>query len=230
MSMHSTPSRTAPQLIPVLSPAAFTYNGVKPKVEEKEKSFTSNNLEHANDMLTEANNIIHDQEMRIAQLEKMLQTDELTNLMNRRSFMCAVNRELACLRRQKDGSALLVLIDVDQFSNINAKHGRSIGDAYLQTLASVLLNEVRSVDSVARLENDRFAILFTQIDTKDAGARLKHLEETLHNRVMHHNNHSVPISASFGYSIVKETETVDGLLLAADMKLYGNKARKRMRG
>lgn len=234
MATHSTFSRTNRRLVPVLSPASFTFEKPPIKDNKKEKKaldgFISNNLEHANHMLDEANSIIRKQEARIHQLEKLMQTDELTNLMNRRAFVSTMNKELAALRRQKNGNSLLVLIDMDDFSEINKKHGRSIGDAYLQTVASVLINEVRTIDSVARLENDRFALLFTQISTKDAGKRLQTLQAAIEKRVMHHHQHSLPLKASFGYAIVEETKTADQLLIAADMKLYGDKARRKMRG
>jgi len=226
MSIQSTFSKNYAKPIAILSPASFTFEkNIKKKIIKE--NLVINNLEHANHMLDEANKIISMQEKRIFQLEKMLQTDELTNLLNRRAFVSALRKEISTIRRQEDGSSLLVLIDINKFSEINSQYGRSVGDAYLQTVSSVLMNEVRNIDSIARLENDRFAVLFTQIEIEDIAKRLDHLEKTFHNRVMHHHEHTIPLSASFGYAIIKETSTIDEILLTADVKLYKSKAQKK---
>ncbi len=185
-------------------------------------------LDKALHMLGDAERTILAQEARIRQLESLAVTDELTGLLNRRGFMSALRRELAQTRRQKNGRSLLVLIDLDGFKQINDEHGHAVGDAYLQAVAGTLLNEVRTTDHVARMGGDEFAVLMTQINAKDAAKRLTALETTFHKRMMHQHTLCLPLRGSFGFAVLVETETPESLLVAADMKLYADKAKKRM--
>lgn len=141
--------------------------------------------------------------------------------------MGALRRELVTSRRSKKNSSLLILLDLDGFKQVNDLYGHAIGDAYLQSVASILLNEVRSSDYVARLGGDEFALLLTQINPKESAARLSKLEKAFNNRVMHSHDLSLPMRGSFGFALVSEQETPESLLIAADMKLYSSKAQRR---
>lgn len=184
-------------------------------------------LEQAHKLIEQFNKTIADQARRIRQLENLALTDELTGLLNRRGFMNTLRRELGQSRRNKKHSALFVMLDLDGFKQINDTYGHAVGDAYLQSVATVLLNEVRSTDFVARLGGDEFALLLTGICAKDAGRRLEKLDQTLNARVMHSHGLSLPLCASFGFALVSESETAESLFVTADMKLYSNKAQRR---
>ena len=185
-------------------------------------------IDAARQKLCEAQRLIQEQEARIRQLETLAMTDELTGLLNRRAMMMTLRRELAATRRNKKNTGLLILIDLDGFKQVNDLHGHAIGDNYLQTVASVLMNEVRNTDYVARLGGDEFAVLLTQITPRDAAARMDRLESVFNKRVMHHREHAIPLCGSFGFALLSETETAESLMIAADMKLYSSKARRKM--
>ncbi len=184
--------------------------------------------DHASVALREAERVIKSQESRIRELEALAQTDELTGLLNRRGLMAALNRELARTRRTEKNEGLLVLLDIDDFAAINELYGHDAGNSYLQTMGSVLINEIRTTDFAARIDGDGFALLLPQIGMKAAGKRLAELEKVVNSRIMHSRKHAIPLRASFGFAILSETETPASLLLSADKKLHVSKARRKM--
>ncbi len=90
--------------------------------------------------------------------ERMAHTDPLTGLANQRTFARILELELARAARQ--GSEIsIVLFDVDGLTDINARAGHETGDDILRSVASVLAESIRLVDSVARFGGDEFVVL-----------------------------------------------------------------------
>jgi diguanylate cyclase (GGDEF)-like protein len=90
--------------------------------------------------------------------ERMAHTDPLTGLANQRTFARVLELELARAGRQ--GSEVSVAIfDVDDFAAMNAEQGHQTGDDILRSVASVLAESVRLVDTVARYGGDEFVVI-----------------------------------------------------------------------
>ena len=90
--------------------------------------------------------------------ERLAHTDPLTGLANSRTFARVLELELARAGRQ--GSEVSVAIfDVDDFAALNAEHGHETGDDILRSVASVLAESVRLVDTVGRYGGDEFVIV-----------------------------------------------------------------------
>ena len=92
------------------------------------------------------------------QIALLAQTDALTGLANRRSFIDALRRAFAHAEAGGKPFALLY-IDVDHFKEVNDRLGHASGDALLEALAARLKGHCRAGDVVARLGGDEFAIL-----------------------------------------------------------------------
>lgn len=91
-------------------------------------------------------------------LERMAHTDPLTGLANQRSFEQVIELELARAARQ--GTELAIaLFDVDGFVATNEAGGHDAGDDVLRSVAAVLNESVRVVDTVARVGGDEFALI-----------------------------------------------------------------------
>lgn len=215
------------------APLAATLSAFRPEeaalpVPMPRPRASASSLEQALMMLHEADRVIQSQEERIRSLESLAITDELTGLLNRRGFMAALRRELILTRRTEKTAGLLILIDLDDFKQINDIYGHDVGDTYLQTVGSVLINEVRTSDFAGRLGGDEFAVLLPQIGLRAAGARLEALEKTLNSRIMHSRSHAIPLRASFGFAVLAEEETPESLMISADKKLYASKSRRKI--
>lgn len=84
--------------------------------------------------------------------------DALTGLANRRSFAQAMERELDRVARMGD-EALLLMVDIDHFKQVNDTHGHLVGDEVLRQLSQRLLDCVRPMDTVARFGGEEFAVV-----------------------------------------------------------------------
>jgi diguanylate cyclase (GGDEF)-like protein len=90
-------------------------------------------------------------------------TDALTGCLNRAAMQEALQREIERCRRR--GHALsLVILDLDEFKQVNERHGHLAGDEVLRQVGEALRRSVRSYDLVARHGGDEFAIIAIDAD------------------------------------------------------------------
>jgi diguanylate cyclase (GGDEF)-like protein len=94
----------------------------------------------------------------LAYQERLARTDPLTGLADRVTFGQMLELELA--RATRLGTALAVAIfDVDDLASINEQHGVAVGDDVLRSVAATLADQVRLVDTVARIGPDEFGVI-----------------------------------------------------------------------
>ena len=159
-----------------------------------------------------------------AELEQFAFKDQLTALPNRRMF----ERELRQLveRVGRDGSsAALLLIDVDDFKNINDSLGHEMGDLVLKLIGDRLTASLRSVDVVARLGGDEFGVILHGIGASDAATKVARQMIDAVNKPLP----TKPTASHVGLSIGMVLIPADGrdantLLRFADMAMYAAKA------
>lgn len=149
--------------------------------------------------------------------------DVLTGLPNRRLFQDRLASALERARRSGSQSALLVL-DLDQFKNVNDTMGHHAGDLVLQQVAKIFNGRVRRSDTVARTGGDEFSIIL-EAPTSHSEAVLvgRSLQELLQ-QPLSLENRSVKIGASFGVAIFPDDAgDMEQLCIAADTRMYENK-------
>ena len=176
--------------------------------------------------LAEAEEIINQQQERIAYLEGLSMTDELTGLVNRRGFNQHLKRELAAARRAGQGGGVLVMIDLDGFKAINDTHGHLAGDSYLRQVARLLQAHVRQHDVVARLGGDEFAVLLTNTDAETGAARAAQMAELANGEQASWNGLALPIRFSVGIEPYGPADQEDEVIRRADVKMYRHKGRR----
>jgi len=95
--------------------------------------------------------------------EQLSLTDDLTKLHNHRFFQEHLPQEMK--RADRTGEPLsLILIDIDNFKNLNDEYGHSVGDAVLRRVADVMSTEVREMDLLARYGGEEFVLLASNTD------------------------------------------------------------------
>lgn len=109
--------------------------------------------------------------------------DVLTNLPNRRLLIDRLNQNLMQAKRHKRSMAV-ILLDIDDFRQINETHGHKFGDKLLKIVAARLTKCVRSVDTISRQGGDEFVIVLAEISKAQdaqivANAILKDISEPM---------------------------------------------------
>lgn len=183
-------------------------------------------VRHALDLVREAETVMAAQRQRIAQLERLSATDDLTGLENRRGFMDHLRRHLAAARRHGE-TGILALCDLDGFKQVNDRHGHPAGDAVLRRFARLLRTNLRETDVVGRLGGDEFAILLTHCDIEGGLDKVAALQVMADAGSLDWNGQSIPMRASFGAVPYRGGIVADELIAAADRDLYSIKAERR---
>ena len=101
-----------------------------------------------------------------ARLDWLKHMDSLTDLLNRKGMERAVLDELSRCRRDGD-DLLILLIDLDEFSRINATLGHGVGDLVLTAAAKRITESVREGDKVGRCGTDRFVVVLPESELAD---------------------------------------------------------------
>ena len=112
------------------------------------------------------------------EVRRQATTDELTNLVNRRRFIEALETELE-RAKMFDSPLSVVLADLDDFKRINDDYGHHGGDRALKSFGQLLRAQVRDFDVAARLGGEEFAILLPQTTAEAAAVVAARTRDTL---------------------------------------------------
>jgi diguanylate cyclase (GGDEF)-like protein len=149
----------------------------------------------------------------------MADHDPLTGLFNRRRLEEELERHIAHGRRYGMSGALL-LLDLDDFKQVNDGFGHRAGDRVLRAVAVVLRHRLRESDIVARFGGDEFAVIMPVGGAAEA-AELGDLLATAVRRDV--TTPAGPLDASVGIALFEESVTSDEIVSRADDAMYADK-------
>lgn len=157
----------------------------------------------------------------LLELEYYAAHDPLTGLHNRRQFNELLHYEIGRSERHKHEFSILML-DLDDFKDINDSYGHPTGDSALCAIATVLLEHTRNGDLCARIGGDEFAIILTETGPKGAkvvaenvGRALRELAITSAQGNRFHLTVSIGVSS---YPV--DGQSIDALLEGVDAAMY----------
>jgi diguanylate cyclase (GGDEF)-like protein len=151
----------------------------------------------------------------LAVSRKLSLTDDLTGLGNRRSFTAEVESAIVDQRQ-----FALLMIDLDQFKELNDTLGHHLGDELLRCVGPRLQSTMRQGDVVARLGGDEFGVLLRSADVEDGAAAAARLRAAL-GRPFTLAGISLHIGASVGIAVFPDHAADAGMLLRhADVAMY----------
>lgn len=151
----------------------------------------------------------------LAVSRKLSLTDDLTGLANRRSFSAEVEAAISDAR-----PLALLMIDLDQFKELNDTLGHHLGDELLRSVGPRLQSTMRQGDVVARLGGDEFGVLLRSAHTDDAIAAAARLRGALR-RPFTLAGISLHVGASVGIAVYPDHALDAGTLLRhADVAMY----------
>lgn len=142
--------------------------------------------------------------------------DTLTGLYNRQFFHDSARIELERTKRVPSTFAVIML-DIDDFKQINDTEGHATGDAVLTKFAHVLENTVRQIDVVARWGGEEFLILCRDTDENGAQTLAGKIRTALHQTDFACTQ---TVTVSMGLSCVSEAQTLEDLIKLADQRMY----------
>lgn len=166
-------------------------------------------------------------EKALTQVERLATTDSLTELPNRRHFDNFLTTAIP--RAIRFGEPIcMVLVDVDNFKNINDQYGHGVGDYVLQELAKLFKARTRETDICARLGGDEFAFLLCRADTEDTLELSLNLLSKVREHAFIANETKLQVMLSIGIAqLSPEIHDTEALYGAADAALYEAKRRGR---
>jgi len=149
--------------------------------------------------------------------------DDLTGLINRRTFMERLHDTLLQVRRSRT-PASLCFMDLDRFKVVNDRCGHRAGDELLRQLASLMRQHVRESDTLARLGGDEFGLLLRDCGMEQAVRVARDLRDRIRAFRFNWRDQVFDVGVSIGIApIAAEAANAAELLSAADLACYGAK-------
>ena len=161
---------------------------------------------------------------------ELAQTDILTGLPSRASFLEQLEEVNSC-ERGRSGAFSILMLDLDRFKNVNDSLGHAAGDALLRQVAHRLKSTLRGTDVLARFGGDEFAVVQAECDDQRAGSiDLATRISKLIAEPFLLPGHRVEIGTSIGIAMAPEHGSdQEQLLKKADLAMYRSKSAGRNR-
>lgn len=163
--------------------------------------------------------------LRVAEAERLSQTDDLTKLHNARFLRQFLLSEVKRARRYGSNVAALFL-DLDDFKRVNDEHGHLVGSHVLMEMAAVVLSSVRDTDIVARYGGDEFVVVLPESGLDQVVLVAERIREKIARHIFNGGRRlELRLTASFGVAVFPEhAQSPQQLIAAADSSMYDAKA------
>ncbi|MGH9144701.1 MAG: bifunctional diguanylate cyclase/phosphohydrolase [Vicinamibacterales bacterium] len=158
-------------------------------------------------------------------------TDPLTGLPNTRFMVMHLTRELARSERLKNEVALLVM-DLDNFKDINDTYGHHVGDRALREVAGVLRAGIRPYDICVRYAGDEFIVVLSGCSGEEAERKRVELQHAVDGLAFEARpGKTLPLAISIGAAVFPhDGDSYETLLANADSRMYRDKTRRKREG
>ena len=165
----------------------------------------------------------------VAILQDFADTDPLTKLLNRRSFLVFARDTMEHFRRYRRSFGIL-MIDIDHFKVVNDVHGHGAGDVVIQGIASVIGLAVRPTDKVARFGGEEFVVLLREVSVEEMMIVAERIRTAVGSSPIRTNEFDLIVTVSVGCTMVGYADAqVEDVIDRADRALYLAKASGRNR-
>ena len=155
-------------------------------------------------------------------LMTLANTDPLTDLLNRRVMLEKIEKEK---EKVESGGAnfSLIMLDVDNFKQINDEFGHEGGDFVLQRLSEMIRMSVRSYDLVSRWGGDEFLIMLLETDLANCQRVAEKLRLRVVNSPFVYHMEDITVTITLGISVCNKESGIGNALRKADLALYKGK-------
>jgi len=159
----------------------------------------------------------------IQQLENAAAIDPLTNCYNRRALDSFIKSDVAYA--QRSGTELsAIMLDVDNFKEVNDVYGHEAGDAVLKSICELLPGLIRKSDYFARYGGEEFVLILPDTTLYNAVQLADKIRKRIDGHEIRIGDGTLSVSASFGVASLESKRDAGNLLREADERLYKAKA------
>lgn len=174
--------------------------------------------------ITEQKRLENELERSYQKLQNLARVDDLSGLYNRRYFYEKLEKLASLYSTRTDGSTFsMIVIDVDDMTNINEQYGQQNGDQFLRTIASAMLNNTRKADTCFRTGGDEFAVVFPDTDKMAALGIAKKIVDVIASNPVVFEGGVGKVTISVGLVAFDRTMELSELLSLAERKLNKSK-------
>lgn len=191
-------------------------------------SVSAKTIEYNNEMaIYMAFQDITSRKERESNLQSQADKDPLTMAWNRRYFEKLVPECIKeCIKKAQNFS--LLLLDADNFKNINDTYGHKFGDKVLIELATICRNSLREDDVVARFGGEEFVVFLNNTNGESALKVAERLRQTIADATIKDDSgNTIQFTVSIGVVSSEKTASLDILLRQVDDAMYMAKERGR---
>ena len=172
--------------------------------------------------LEAARRVLEKQRKAIENIKELSLKDHLTGLYLRR-YMNEVLENLIYTYNRYKKVFSIIMMDLDDFKNINDTYGHLAGDEVLKAIGSILRRFTRQSDIPVRYGGDEFIVILPETKLEDAIVVAKKIRDKLNSVKFKKNNIEFKCTASLGVTQVKDGDTVESILERVDQALYHTK-------
>ena len=168
--------------------------------------------------VVKANNIISKLTEQVKDLEAKTNLDALTKVFNRRALI--THLETVCNNKKLPYNFHILILDIDDFKQINDTYGHVAGDKILIFIANILRKTVRDGDKVFRYGGEEFVILLNRIDNKHCQQTAQRILELIRDNKLIYKGENLSVTMSIGTTKFTHEDTPNSLIARADKALY----------
>lgn len=163
----------------------------------------------------------------LSKAKLVAETDELTNLLNRRGFAILAAKLLGQTARHNRELSVL-MIDSDNLKQINDQHGHKAGDQLLMMLVRIIQGQLRETDVLARYGGDEFVVLLPEAGATGAFEVAERIRSSVARASLNFDGKSTGLTVSMGIATYPfDGRTLDALVENADKAMYKAKTKGR---
>jgi len=174
------------------------------------------------DELEAARRVLEKQKSAIENIRELSLRDQLTGLYLRRHMKDVLDDLLYNFNRYKKVFSV-IMMDLDNFKDINDTYGHLAGDEVLKTVASILKRYTRQSDISFRYGGDEFIVLLPETQLEDALVVAEKIRKKISSVKFKKNEVEFTCSVSLGVTQVKEGDSIESILERVDEALYKTK-------
>lgn len=176
---------------------------------------------HMTDEVKKANEVINNLQTKIKVLEENSQLDPLTKVFNRRSLNSHITT--ICEKGELQHDLHFLMLDIDDFKDINDTYGHVAGDKVLIFLSNLLKKTLRDGDKIFRYGGEEFVILLNRIDDESCRNISDRILKLISTNKLIYKGTTLQVTVSIGSTKYHAGDTLETLIERADTALYRSK-------